>query len=68
MEADVVVEDERVDNGVGEGRELVAEHVVKPGAEVAEDSESDCCGTDINKLADDSQEVVDEGTESENAK
>ena len=69
MEADVDVEDEREDNNVDEGREVVAEHVVKPGAEVAEDSESDCCGTGIDKLADDgSQEVVDGGKESENAK
>ena len=42
MEADVDVEDEKVDNDVGEGREVVAEHVVKPGAEVTEDTESDC--------------------------
>ena len=37
----------RVDNDVDEGEEVVAEHVVKPGAEVAEDSDSGCCGTDI---------------------
>lgn len=35
--------------------------------EVTQDSESDCCGTDISKLADgDSQKAGDEGTESEN--
>ena len=66
MEVDVDAEDERVDNDVDEGAEVVAEHVVKPGAQVAEDSDSDCCGTGINELGDDdSQEAVDEGTELE---
>ena len=68
MEADVVVEDERVDNDVDTGAEVVAEHEVKPGAEVAQDSDGECCGTEIEELADDdSQEAVDERTELDNA-
>ena len=54
---------------MNEGAEVVAEHVVKPGAEVADDSDRDCCGVDIDELEyDDLQEEVDEGTELENAK
>ena len=68
VEIDVVVEDERVDNDVDAGAEVVAEHEVKPGAEVAQDSDGECCGTDIEDLADDdSQEAVDERTELDNA-
>ena len=45
---------------MGEGAEVVAERLHRI-------SESDCCGTDIDKLADgDSQKAGDEGTESEN--
>ena len=60
MEVDVVVEDERADNDVDAGAPVVAEHDVKPGAEVALDSEGECCGIDPEELADDdSQEAVD---------
>ena len=51
VEVNVDAEDERVDNDVDEGAEVVAEHVVKSGAEVAEDSDSDRCGTGIDELA-----------------